>query len=68
MTAPADGMTATTTAPVMVPAFAVHDKITDTVLATLPLTVPIGDTVEAFERAGFHVTWRWSSLHRTEQS
>ena len=57
-------MTATT--PVMVPAFAVHDKITKTVLATLPLTVSIGDTVRAFERAGFHVTWRWSSLHRDE--
>jgi len=50
----------------MIPAFAVHDKITSEVLAILPLTVPIGDTVKAFERAGFHVTWRWASLHRDE--
>jgi len=59
-------MMETTTSRVMIPAFAVHDKITSKVLAILPLTVPIGDTVKAFERAGFHVTWRWASLHRDE--
>jgi hypothetical protein len=29
-------------------------------LATLPLTIPIGATVEGFEKAGYKVGWTWT--------
>ena len=28
-------------------------------LATLPLTIPIGQTVEGFQVAGYDVSWTW---------
>jgi hypothetical protein len=39
--------------------FSVLDKTTGKKLATLPLTIPIGSTVEGFQRAGYEVTWTW---------
>lgn len=39
--------------------FTIFDKITGNKLATLPLTIPIGSTVEAYERAGHNVGWGW---------
>ena len=40
--------------------FIIFDKVTGNKFATLPLTVPIGATVEAYERAGHQVAWTWS--------
>lgn len=40
--------------------FIIYNKETGSKLATLPLTVPIGATVEAYERAGHQVCWGWS--------
>jgi hypothetical protein len=34
-------------------------KITGKEMATLPLTIPIGSTIEAYERDGHSVTWGW---------
>lgn len=45
-----------------VPAFSVIEKESGAVLAMLPRTMPIGETVEAYERAGFVVTWSWSEI------
>ena len=39
--------------------FSIFDKATGNKLATLPLTIPIGSTVEAYERAGHTVGWGW---------
>ena len=39
--------------------FTIYDKKTGRDLATLPLTIPIGATVEGFERAGYEVGWTW---------
>ena len=39
--------------------FTVIDKATGKRLATFPLTIPIGATVEAFENAGYKVSWTW---------
>jgi hypothetical protein len=39
--------------------FIVIDKKTGRDLATLPLTIPICDIMEGFEKAGYEVTWTW---------
>jgi hypothetical protein len=39
--------------------FTVFNKITGKEMATLPLTIPIGSTIEAYERDGHSVTWGW---------
>lgn len=39
--------------------FSIFDKATGNKLATLPLTIPIGSTVEAYEQAGHKVGWGW---------
>ena len=39
--------------------FIIFNKETGEKLATLPLTTPIGSTVEAYEKAGHNVTWGW---------
>ena len=39
--------------------FIIFDKVTGNKLATLPLTVPIGSTVKAYQEAGHQVTWTW---------
>lgn len=39
--------------------FVVFDKETGNKLATLPLTIPIGSTIEAYEKAGHSVRWSW---------
>jgi len=39
--------------------FIIFNKETGQKLATLPLTIPIGSTVEAYEKAGHNVTWGW---------
>jgi hypothetical protein len=39
--------------------FYIFDRGTGNKLATLPLTIPIGSTVEAYERAGHTVGWGW---------
>jgi hypothetical protein len=40
--------------------FTIIEEGTDQVLATLPTTIPIGSTVEGFERAGYKVRWTWT--------
>ena len=40
--------------------FVIYDKETGQKLATLPLTVPIGSTIEAYEKAGHNVKWSWT--------
>lgn len=42
--------------------FVIIDKATQTTLATLPLTFPIGQTLENFERAGYEVLWTWEAV------
>ena len=39
--------------------FNIYDSETGQKLATLPLTIPIGSTVEAYEREGHKVRWGW---------
>lgn len=39
--------------------FSILDKTTGKKLATLPLTIPIGETVERFQAAGYEVAWTW---------
>jgi hypothetical protein len=39
--------------------FTVFNKITGKEMATLPLTIPIGSTIKAYERDGHSVTWGW---------
>jgi len=45
----------------MVTGFTIFETATGRKLATLPLTVPIGMTVEAYERAGHKVSWTWET-------
>lgn len=40
--------------------FTIYEKETGRGLATLPLTIPIGATVEGFEKAGYVVGWTWT--------
>jgi len=40
--------------------FTIYEKETGQVFATLPLTIPIGSTVEAYEKAGHNVNWSWT--------
>ena len=40
--------------------FTIYEKETGRELATLPLTIPIGATVEGFEKAGYVVGWTWT--------
>ena len=39
--------------------FTIFNAETGDKLATLPLTIPIGSTVEAYEKAGHKVRWTW---------
>ena len=39
--------------------FTIFNKETGQKLATLPLTIPIGATVDAYERDGHSVGWGW---------
>jgi hypothetical protein len=39
--------------------FNIYDSETGQKLATLPLTIPIGSTVEAYKREGHKVRWGW---------
>jgi hypothetical protein len=39
--------------------FIVYDTKTSLTLAELPLTLAIGATIEAYERAGYSVSWKW---------
>ena len=39
--------------------FTIFNKATGQKLATLPLTIPIGATVEAYQKAGHNVSWGW---------
>ena len=39
--------------------FFIYDQETGKKLATLPLTIAIGATVEAYEKAGHKVGWGW---------
>lgn len=40
--------------------FSIIEKTTGECLATLPLTIPIGSTVEAYKQAGYEVSWQWT--------
>lgn len=39
--------------------FIVFDKVTGEKLAICPISTPIGYIVEAYERAGWQVSWAW---------
>jgi hypothetical protein len=43
-------------------AFSIIEISTGRLLATLPLTLPIGATVEGYEKAGIAVSWTWAQL------
>ena len=40
--------------------YTITDKATGAPLAKLPLTVPIGAMLEAYEAEGYKVEWSWS--------
>jgi hypothetical protein len=42
--------------------FVIFDKTTGKVLATLPQTISIGETVDGFTRAGYEVDWHWKEM------
>ena len=39
--------------------FVIKDKNTGEKLAIIPTTIPIGMTVEGYEKAGYEVIWEW---------
>ena len=39
--------------------FIIFDRVTGRKFATLPLSIPIGATVEAYKREGHDVSWGW---------
>jgi hypothetical protein len=39
--------------------FTIYNLATGEKLASLPLTVPIGATIEAYQKAGLEVSWTW---------
>lgn len=43
----------------MTKGFKIIEVSTGNLLATLPLTIPIGSTVEGYQRAGVQVRWEW---------
>ena len=40
--------------------FTISDSATLETLATLPLTLSISATIDAFEKAGYQVKWHWA--------
>jgi len=42
--------------------FIIFNQETGQKMATLLLTIPIGSTVEAYEKAGHNVTWGWEEV------
>ena len=40
--------------------YTITDMVTGAPLAKLPLTVPIGAMLEAYEAEGYKVEWSWS--------
>jgi hypothetical protein len=46
--------------------FKILDKATGQELATYPLTVPIGSTVESYTESGQDVTWTWVEKEATQ--
>ena len=42
--------------------FTIYEKETGRGLATLPLTFPVGEIIEGYERAGYEVGWTWAVL------
>jgi hypothetical protein len=46
----------------LVAGFVIFDKTTGKVLATLPQTLSIGETVDGFTRAGYEVNWHWKEM------
>ena len=42
--------------------FTIYEKNTGKELATLPLTIPIGQTVEAYKKEGHNVVWTWKEV------
>jgi len=39
--------------------FIIFNKATGQKLATLPLSIPIGSTINAYKREGYDVSWGW---------
>ena len=39
--------------------FSIYNSLTGEKITTLPLTIPIGYTVEAYEKEGHKVFWGW---------
>jgi len=48
--------------------FTIFNKETGQELATLPLTIPIGQTVEAYKRAGYNISWGWKEEEDNENA
>lgn len=44
--------------------FVVYDRDTGKNLVTLPLTYPIGLTVDIFRKAGYDAGWTWSTIEK----
>jgi hypothetical protein len=49
----------------MTTGFIVFNKKTGERLATLPLTIPIGSTIEGYQKAGYEVTWTWEEKEKS---
>jgi len=43
--------------------FTIFNKATGQKLATLPLSIPIGSTVDAYRREGHDVSWAWEEVN-----
>jgi hypothetical protein len=39
--------------------FSIYDSLSGDKIVTLPLTIPIGYTIEAYEKEGHKVRWAW---------
>jgi hypothetical protein len=43
--------------------FIIFDRVTGRKFATLPLSIPIGSTVDAYKREGHDVSWAWEEAN-----
>jgi len=46
----------------MIKGFAIYDKNTGSILATAPLSTPIGATLDLYLAAGYDAGWTWTYL------
>jgi hypothetical protein len=47
--------------------FVIYDRDTGKNLVTLPLTYPIGLSVDLFRKAGYDAGWTWTTIEEVER-